>query len=204
MADCSFAADVRRILLYCGHRQKARITIFHPNKMLELQKGINQESINRALFCQTATGNGQNGTDNYLERISGVKRKLQEAKAAANNAKRATPESQQVLIEDDLPLSMIAEDLNLRAAQTNKSLQEELKETLRASKSPFARISTSTSLDKLESTIKKEMDLFECREQGGDFCSLHIIASPRCCQPALSRRGHSQQRGTLQRTLDAV
>ncbi|KAL4706290.1 hypothetical protein ACJJTC_013546 [Scirpophaga incertulas] len=47
-----------------------------------------------------------------------------------------------VLIEDDLPLSMIAEDLNLRAAQTNKSLQEELEETLRASKSPFARIST--------------------------------------------------------------
>lgn len=74
-----------------------------------------------------------------------------------------------VLIEDDLPLSMIAEDLNLRAAQTNKSLQEELEETLRASKSPFARISTSTSLDKLESTIKKEMDLFECGGTRGRF-----------------------------------
>ncbi|KAL4719362.1 hypothetical protein ACJJTC_011829 [Scirpophaga incertulas] len=70
---------------------------------------------------------------------------------------------------------MIAEDLNLCAAQTNKLLQEELKETLRASKSPFARISTSTSLDKLESTIKKEMDLFECREQGGDFGNANLF-----------------------------
>ncbi|GBP03109.1 SCAN domain-containing protein 3 [Eumeta japonica] len=52
-----------------------------------------------------------------------------------------------VLNEDDLPLSMIAEDLSLRAiaAQNYTSLQEELEETLRASKteSPFKPVSTS-------------------------------------------------------------
>lgn len=35
--------------------------------------------------------------------------------------------------------------------------------------SPFARIYTSTSLDKLESTIKKEMDLLECGGTRGRF-----------------------------------
>ncbi|GBP97936.1 hypothetical protein EVAR_71112_1 [Eumeta japonica] len=62
-----------------------------------------------------------------------------------------------VLNEDDLPLSMIAEDLSLRAiaAQNYTSLQEELEETLRASKteSPFKPV--STSLDRLESVIKR-------------------------------------------------
>jgi hypothetical protein len=74
-----------------------------------------------------------------------------------------------VLNEDDLPLSMIAEDLNLRATavQTNMSLKEELEQTLRASKSPFTRV--STSLDRLESVVKKEMDLFECGGTRGRF-----------------------------------
>ncbi|GBP38309.1 hypothetical protein EVAR_29253_1 [Eumeta japonica] len=76
-----------------------------------------------------------------------------------------------VLNEDDLPLSMIAEDLSLRAiaAQNYTSLQEELEETLRASKteSPFKPV--STSLDRLESVIKKEMDLFECGGTKGRF-----------------------------------
>ncbi|GBP00554.1 hypothetical protein EVAR_17476_1 [Eumeta japonica] len=58
-----------------------------------------------------------------------------------------------VLNEDDLPLSMIAEDLSLRAiaAQNYTSLQEELEETLRASKteSPFKPVSTSLDRGKM-------------------------------------------------------
>lgn len=73
---------------------------------------------------------------------------------------------------------MIAEDLNLSATttQTNTSLQEELGETLRASKSPFTRVSRSTSLDKLESVIKKEWIYLSVEEQGGDSYSLYKIA----------------------------
>lgn len=46
----------------------------------------------------SASGRSQEETNNYLEKIAGVKRKLEEAKAA-NNAKRSTPDSQQVSIE---------------------------------------------------------------------------------------------------------
>ncbi|GBP55689.1 hypothetical protein EVAR_18981_1 [Eumeta japonica] len=66
------------------------------------------------------------------------------------------------IYQDDL--EQWKEDLSLRAiaAQNYTSLQEDLEETLRASKteSPFKPV--STSLDRLESVIKKEMDLFEC------------------------------------------
>ncbi|XP_060803001.1 transcription initiation factor TFIID subunit 4 isoform X2 [Amyelois transitella] len=43
----------------------------------------------------SGNGRSQDSSDNYLERIAGVKRKLEE-KGAAANAKRATPENQQV------------------------------------------------------------------------------------------------------------
>ena len=61
--------------------------------------------------------------------------------------------------EDEFPLSMIEDDLNLRAA-ANTTLQEELEKALRACKRPFLRVSTSS--DRLESLIKKEIDLYEC------------------------------------------
>ncbi|RVE48635.1 hypothetical protein evm_006706, partial [Chilo suppressalis] len=44
----------------------------------------------------SGNGRSQEGSDNYLERIAGVKRKLEEVKVAANSVKRATPENQQV------------------------------------------------------------------------------------------------------------
>ncbi|GBP40859.1 RNA-directed DNA polymerase from mobile element jockey [Eumeta japonica] len=49
----------------------------------------------------------------------------------------------------------------------HKLIQEELEETLQVSKSPFPRV--STSLDKLESFIKKGMDLLECGGTRGRF-----------------------------------
>lgn len=50
------------------------------------------------------SGNGrtQESSDNYLERIGAVKRKLEE-KGSVGNAKRATPESQQVKAVRKLP-----------------------------------------------------------------------------------------------------
>lgn len=103
-----------------------------------------------------------------------------------------------VLNEDDLPLSMIAEDLNLRviAAQNYTSLQEELEETLRASKteSPFKPV--STSLDKLELLIKKEMDLFECGGTRGRFlqfvynCLITLLPTSVESERAFSAAGY--------------
>ncbi|GBP55688.1 hypothetical protein EVAR_18979_1 [Eumeta japonica] len=64
-----------------------------------------------------------------------------------------------VLNEDDLPLSMIAEDLSLRAiaAQNYTSLQEDLEETLRASKteSPFKPMKDQRSLVQCESVVQR-------------------------------------------------
>ena len=47
-----------------------------------------------------------------------------------------------------------------RVLGARTTLQEELEEALRACKHPFLRV--STSIDRLESHIKKEMDLYVC------------------------------------------
>ncbi|GBP55622.1 hypothetical protein EVAR_35857_1 [Eumeta japonica] len=111
-----------------------------------------------------------------------------------------------VLNEDDLPLSIIAEDLSLRAiaAQNYTSLQEELEETLRASKteSPFKPV--STSLDKLESVIKKEMDLFECGGTRGRFLQFAYNCLITLLPTSVESERAFSAVGTLQRTLDAV
>ena len=73
----------------------------------------------------------------------------------------------------ELHLSMTADDLNLRAAaaKANTTLQEELEEALRACKRPFLRVSTIYRYIayRLESLIKKEMDLYEYGQIRGNF-----------------------------------
>ena len=54
-----------------------------------------------------------------------------------------------------------------RVLGARTALQEELEEALRAYKRPFLRVSTST--DRLESLIKKEMDLYGCEGTRGHF-----------------------------------
>lgn len=82
------------------------------------------------------------------------------------------------------------------ATQSNPSLQEELEETLRASKSDFTHVSRSTSLDKLESVIKKEMDLFECGGTRGRYlqfaynCLITLLPTSVESERAFSAAGY--------------
>lgn len=66
-------------------------------------RGVSQPSALLSQLLSSSNGPSGNGrqqesSDNYLERIAGVKRKFEEAKGVANNSKRATPENQQVCI----------------------------------------------------------------------------------------------------------
>ena len=76
------------------------------------------------------------------------------------------------------------------------TLQEELEEALRACKRTFLRVSTST--DRLESLIMKEMGLYGCGETRGQFLQFayNTLACSRWCQPVLSLRRHFQLLGT--------
>lgn len=65
-------------------------------------RGVSQPSALLSQLLSSSNGPSGNGrqqenSENYLERIAGVKRKFEEGnKGVANNSKRATPENQQV------------------------------------------------------------------------------------------------------------
>ena len=65
-------------------------------------------------------------------------------------------------IEQQQPATHYACTLDART-----TFQDKLEEALRACKRPFLRVSTSTV--RLESLIKKEMDLYECGGTSGQF-----------------------------------
>lgn len=102
--------------------------------------------------------------------------------------------------EDDLPLARIAGDSNLRAAASkthrNRTLQEELEESLRTHETSFLHVSTSTSLDKIELLIKKEMDLYECGGTRGSLlefahnCLLTLVPTSVESERAFSAAGY--------------
>lgn len=62
-------------------------------------RGVQQSSVLSELLSNSNgpnNGRSQDGNDRYLERIGGIKRKFDEAKGMPLNAKRTTPENQQV------------------------------------------------------------------------------------------------------------
>lgn len=63
-------------------------------------RGTSQSSALLTQLLSNNNGPSSNGrsqeNDMYMDRIAGMKRKFEESKASTSNAKRATPENQQV------------------------------------------------------------------------------------------------------------
>ncbi|GBP11080.1 hypothetical protein EVAR_79746_1 [Eumeta japonica] len=144
-----------------------------PTKNDMLQIYIQQEfgkTIQLVLDCKTRWSSLCNMISTYNSVKQCVAKTLVDLSLSSNPEYFFTDEEHAVLIdlENTLqPVKLAVEDLSLRAiaAQNYTSLQEELEETLRASKteSPFKPV--STSLDRLESVIKKKWICLSVEEQ---------------------------------------
>lgn len=80
-------------------------------------RGVSQTSVlSQLLSNSNGPNNGRsqsnNDNDSYLERIGGIKRKFDEAKAMTLNIKRATPENQQVRITSKIKYQIPSFDMS--------------------------------------------------------------------------------------------